>query len=108
MIVYILGIMHKVVECDDVFNADLCHFGQIDYQNCLIKINKNMATDIKKETLCHEILHGILEHLGYSELSQDEQFVNSVSSAINQSFEIKRVGNFGDDGEEIPICYTEG
>ena len=88
MIVNICGIPHKIIECDDNFDLDT-HFGQIDYQNAIIKINKNMNADIKTETLCHEILHGILVHLGYSEQSQDEQFVNAISNAISQSFAVR-------------------
>ena len=38
MKVNICGIPHKVVECEDKFNID-CHFGQIDYKPCEIRIN---------------------------------------------------------------------
>ena len=41
------------------------------------------------EALCHEILHGILVHIGKDELSQDESFVQCLSNALYQSFEPK-------------------
>lgn len=48
-----------------------------------------MTDEEQEEILCHEILHGILVHLGYDELSQDEKLVQAVSNGINQTFEIK-------------------
>lgn len=88
MIVNICGIPHKVIEYEDNFNAD-CHFGMIDYKECEIRINKDMTCASKGETICHEMLHGILMHLGYDDLSSNEQFVRALGNAIYQSFEIK-------------------
>ena len=88
MIVNICGIPHKVTECEDNFNVDT-HFGQIDYKACEIRINKDMAKEAKEETICHEMMHGILVHLGYSEQSQDEAFVQALANAIYQGFSIK-------------------
>lgn len=93
MKVNICGIPHKVIECEDKFNAD-CHFGMIDYQACEIRINKDMPVEAKKETLFHEMLHGMLIHLGYSSYSSDEQFVQALSNAIYQSFEAKLVKEY--------------
>lgn len=88
MIIKICGVPHKIVECEDKFDTDL-HFGLIDYKTCEIRINKDISDESKKETLCHEVLHGMLIHLGYAELSQDEQFVQGLGNAIYQGFEIK-------------------
>lgn len=90
MIVNICGIPHKVVECEDKFDIDT-HCGMISYTDAEIKINKNMDDKIKKETIMHEMLHGMLAHLGYMEQSNDEQFVNALSNAMYQGFEIKEV-----------------
>ena len=86
--VSICGIPHEVKLCDDNFNTDL-HFGQIDYAKCEIRINKDMPEAMQKQTLCHEMLHGMLILLGYNDYSQDEQFVQALSMAINQSFTLK-------------------
>lgn len=86
MTVNICGIPHKVIEVEDTFNVD-CHFGMIDYKKALIKINKDASLEIKRETLWHEIVHGILVHLGYNDLSNDEQFVQAVGNAIYQVYE---------------------
>ena len=88
MIVNICGIPHKVIEYEDNFNVDL-HFGQIDYKACEIRINKDMNEEAKKEAICHEMVHGILVHLGYNEHSQNEQFVQALANAICQGFDIK-------------------
>lgn len=89
MTVNICGIPHRIVECEDSFNVDT-HFGQIDYKTCEIRINKDMSAESKKETICHEMLHGILVHLGFDELSQNEQLVQSLANAIYQGFSIKK------------------
>ena len=88
MKVNICGIPHKVVECEDRFDAD-CHFGMIDYKTCEIRINKDMTEESKKETLCHEMVHGMLIHLGYTNYSSDEQFVQALGNAIYQGFDVK-------------------
>lgn len=87
MKVNICGITHKVIEYEDNFDIDT-HFGQIDFRKATIKINKDLDSQVKKESICHEILHGILVHLGYDDLSNDERFVNAVSNGICQAFSI--------------------
>ena len=81
----ICGVPHTITEHEDVFNVDI-HFGMIDYAKCEIRINKNMPDASKQETLCHEVLHGILVHIGRNDLSTDEAFVQSLSNAIYQTF----------------------
>lgn len=88
MNVNICGIYHEVIEKEDNFDAD-CHFGQIDYKAAIIKINKDMPESLKKETICHEMIHGILVHIGYQEQALDEQFVQALGNAIYQGFNIK-------------------
>ena len=56
--------------------------GQIEYEEQTIKVDKNISEDMKKETLIHEIIHGILEKLGYTELNEDEQKVHSIASTM--------------------------
>lgn len=86
--VKICGIPHKIILREDSFNVDT-HFGQIDYVKCEIKINKDLPKEAMEETLAHEILHGILVHLGYNDEAQNEQFVQAVSNAINQTFVLR-------------------
>lgn len=90
MKVNICGLKHEVIECEDSFNCD-CHFGQIEYKDLVIKINKDMQQEAKEETLCHEMLHGILVHIGHQDLSSDEQFVQALGNAIYQGFAVKKI-----------------
>ena len=88
--VNICGMPYTVKECEDHFDSD-CHCGLIIYSECIIKINKNMHEEMKKATLCHEIMHGILLNIGREDLSNDENFVTALGNAIYASFEVKEV-----------------
>lgn len=89
MTVNICGLPHEVVEIEDTFNCD-CHMGMIEYKDLKIKINKDMPEAAKQETICHEMIHGILVHLGYTDLANDETFVQGLGNAIYQGFDIKQ------------------
>lgn len=86
--VNICGIPHDVIECEDTLGTET-HFGMIDYQKCEIKINKDLTDEAKAETLCHEILHGIFIHLGYEKDAENEQYIQCLAQAINQSFTVR-------------------
>lgn len=86
--VKICGIQHKIVRCEDSFNMNT-HFGQIDYGKCEIKLNKDLPEEAMEETLVHEILHGIFVHLGYNDEAQNEQFVQALANAVNQTFVLR-------------------
>lgn len=89
MKVNVCGMLHKVIECPDLFDADGTHYGQIDYGKCEIRINDGISKDNADETLCHEMIHGILVHIGRSDLSVDEAFVQALANAIFQGFVVK-------------------
>lgn len=86
--VKICGIPHKITLHEDSFDMDT-HFGQINYGSCEIKLNKNLPKDAMEETLVHEILHGIFVHLGYNDEASNEQFVQALANAINQTFTLR-------------------
>ena len=88
----ICGIPYKIVPTEDVFDVDT-HLGQINYLTGEIRVNKRLQGEILYETLAHEIIHGILMYLGYEKESQDEQFVQALGNAINQTFTIKGIEN---------------
>lgn len=81
----ICGIPHTIEEKEDAFDM-VTNFGMIDYAKCKITINKDLPKKLYEEALCHEILHGMLVHIGRDDLSGDEQFVQSLANAISQSF----------------------
>lgn len=85
MSINILGIPYEVVEVDQI-EKNCRVVGQIDYMNQTIKIEKGLAKDYRDQTIFHEILHGILEGLGYNDINSDEQKVQSIASALHQVF----------------------
>ena len=84
MTVDICGMLYEIKVVDDALESDTT--GKIDYRNHVILISKNQCQQAKIETLCHEIVHGMLQHLGYAEQGEDEQFVQALGNAIYQSF----------------------
>ena len=90
MKVNICGIEHNVIECEDTFDIDT-HFGMITYKDAVIKINKDMPEQMKKEAICQEMVHGIFVHMGREDLSQDETLVQALGNAIAQGFVIKEI-----------------
>jgi len=89
MTVNICGIPHKVIEAKD--NYDSGHCGLITYGKCEIRIEPDMVEEAKKETICHEIIHGIFTHLGYMDYANNEQLVQALGNAVYQSFDIKEI-----------------
>lgn len=45
---------------------------------------EEIAEDIMEQTLYHEVVHAILDELGYDKLSSDEKFVQSFSLLLHQ------------------------
>ena len=84
----IVGVPYKVMLCKDNFVTD-SHFGEIDYTDATIKINQDMPEPLQMQALCHEWLHGALVMLGFNDQTQDDQFVQALSAAINMSFKLK-------------------
>lgn len=87
MQVNICGIPHQVIEVNDTFDGGNC--GMIDHIKNEIYVNKNLSKAGMKETIYHEIVHGIFVHIGRNDLSTDETLVQSLANAIYQTFELK-------------------
>lgn len=63
--------------------------GKIVYSEGKIYIKNSLPLELKKSVLFHEILHGMLVMLGYGETSDNETFVQSLSVAMYNIFDIK-------------------
>lgn len=63
--------------------------GEIYYSQAEIRICKRLPKRIQKRVLYHEILHGMLVHLGYNDLTSDEVFVTSLANAMYQMFRLR-------------------
>ena len=103
--VVICGIPHRVVLCDDNFNVDL-HFGQINYEKAEIRINSKATDELQMQSLYHEMLHGMLVLIVRNEESSDESFVQCLSNALYQSFQLKRADS-ADEKVEINVFDEE-
>lgn len=91
MQVNICGIKYKIKEKDVINEGDEGIVqGRIEYSKQKIFLKKNLPEQTKEETLVHEIVHGILLHTGWMDLTSNEQFVQSLSNAIYQSFKIRK------------------
>ena len=88
MKVNICGIPHEIVYEKDKFDTDL-HLGEIKYAEAKIVINEDAAHSVRDEALCHEIIHGILIHIGRNDLTCDEQFVQGLANAVYQTFDVR-------------------
>ena len=87
--VMICGIPHTVELCSDSFDFDL-HLGQIDFARAKIKINKDATQEMQEQSLVHEMLHGMFAMIGRGDLSTDETLVQSLASALYQSFWLRQ------------------
>ena len=96
MRVNICGIPHEVDFVDDTFAGQDSNFDLITYSECRIRINKNMPKDIQRRTIIHEMVHGMLLHIGREDLTQNETFVQTLAIAIDEGFEIKYLEKGGE------------
>jgi Zn-dependent peptidase ImmA (M78 family) len=60
--------------------GDVCGF--TDYYQGKIAINKDMAKDVREETLMHEILHTLLDNSGIEEVSRQVKEGTNISELI--------------------------
>ena len=91
MTVNICGVPHQIIEVNDFFDGGNC--GMIDHIKNEIYVNNKLSEEGRKETICHEIVHGILVHIGRNDLSVDETLVQSLGNAVYQCFDIKENKN---------------
>ena len=81
--VNILGLTYEIIEVD-VVNKSIPRSGEINFVEQVIKIDKTLKADRKQITLMHEIVHGIFEHLAFTDLIEDEQVVQGIAIALHQ------------------------
>ena len=79
----IAGIPYKVKQVNVIDESDYGVVrGKISYSKCKISIKKNQPKGIKKETLIHEVVHGLLVEIGRNDLSDDETFVQTLANGL--------------------------
>lgn len=79
----ILGIEYELEEVEQV-DKNQRLFGEINFVNQTIRIERGLSADRKKQVLLHEILHGICEQLGIEDINNNENLIQSLSSSLYQ------------------------
>ena len=76
-----------VDRCDDnVFGSCFLGAGYIEIANIVNK-NDQQSADSKVNTFYHELIHSILDTMGYDEMSKDEKFVNCFAGFLTEAME---------------------
>ena len=90
--VNICGIPHQIIE-KDYIEGEGCVLGEIEYRSCTIAMRKDQTPELYRQTLIHEMVHGMLVMIGRNDLSDDETFVQTLALAISQTFDLKEIIN---------------
>jgi hypothetical protein len=77
---------YKIKEQAIIIND--CHRelgGQIDYENLIIKLKTGLNDQHKKQTLWHELMHGIVREYNIDfENDEEEDIIDTLGTAIVQ------------------------
>lgn len=60
--------------------------GYIHPSKQLIVLNKHLGKEKARQTLVHEVVHGILDQLGYLDLYEDERLVQGLAIGLCEAF----------------------
>ena len=86
----ILGIPFEVIEVDSIDEeSEGVTLGKIVHSQGIIYLKSSLPKELKKETLYHEIIHGILVRIGQNDASSDETLVQGLANALYQMFDLK-------------------
>lgn len=83
--IIICGMAYEVVETEIVSKEELAN-AEIDLFHGIINVDSTMTDDRKKISLIHEVLHGICDGLGLSELGQNESAIQGIASSLYNTF----------------------
>ncbi len=86
----ILGHNYKIEEVEQV-DKNQRLFGEINYVDQTIKIEKGLTPDKKFEVLIHEIIHGIFEALGFEEENKNEHLIQVLANALYQILKLNEI-----------------
>lgn len=90
--VKICGIPHTIIE-KDYIEGDGCVLGEVEYRSCTISMRIDQTPEMYRNTLIHEMCHAMLVMIGRNDLSENEQFVQTLALAISQTFDLKEDNN---------------
>ena len=79
--VNILGIQYAVELADMEDGEDGC----ISPRRQTITLSKGLTREKVEQTYLHELVHGILDQLGYLDLHEDEHLVQGLAIGLHQA-----------------------
>ena len=71
------------------FTHSHLNMGHIDDMTSTISLNERLPASQMKAVLWHEVTHGVLDAIGESEMSKNEDFVEKLSRALGIVAELK-------------------
>jgi hypothetical protein len=77
------GITYAVEKTDKLALGKVNYSGETDFIDCVIRIVPTCQQKMEAD-FCHEMVHGILDHLGYSD--HDEKKVDEFGKALYMIF----------------------
>ena len=89
----ILGKIYKIKYVKNI-NNDPDQFGEIDYLKQVIKIRKDCSPEYRESTLLHEVIHGILEQLGFDGENKNEHLICSLETGLYQVLKENSIFSF--------------
>lgn len=95
MKILINGIEYTIILQDANFNPD--SMGRVNEKQAKIYIDKDMATDVKNNTILHELFHVLYRACGLNEHSTEENIIEALSNQLfsvmmnNKDFFIKLI-----------------
>lgn len=77
----ILGVPYEIVTEEMEDNEDGC----ISPRMQRITLRRGLSEEKRDQVFLHELVHGILDQLGYSELYEDEHLVQGLAIGLHQA-----------------------
>ena len=77
----ILGVPYEVVFEETEDGED----GSISPRRQRIVLREGMCDEKRRQVYLHELVHGILDQLGYAELYEDERLVQGLAIGLHQA-----------------------
>lgn len=80
---------YRVTKMPKEIAEDLKKHGDCDAESKVIRLAHTEHRDLLEHTFCHELVHGLLWSSTRPDLSEDEEFVDSLGAALHQFMQTK-------------------
>ena len=83
--IIIMGVPHKI-EYVDCVNKDELKAGEINFLDCVIRIDNSQPLEMQKVILLHEVLHGLCNLIGLNDLGENESAIQALAGGLYSTF----------------------